>query len=121
LLKESLFPAFQDLNNCLEMGTFMLQHIVIQEKVLEDPKYKYAFSVDAVNAEVLSGIPFREAYKNVGTSIEAGTFSPPETIIHTHEGSIGNLCNPQIAALMDEVLKGFNFEKTNSAIHQLIQ
>ena len=121
LLKESLFPAFQDLNNCLEMCTFMLQHIVIKEKVLEDPKYKYAFSVDAVNAEVLGGIPFREAYKNVGASIEAGTFMPPAKIIHTHEGSIGNLCNQQITGLMNEVLQGFHFEKTNAAINKLIQ
>jgi argininosuccinate lyase len=120
LLKESLFPAFQELNNCLDMCTFMMQHIIITDKVMEDPKYKYAFSVEAVNAEVLQGVPFREAYQNVGAAIEAGSFVPPAKVSHTHEGSIGNLCNAQITAMMQEIIHGFHFDKTAQAIHKLI-
>jgi argininosuccinate lyase len=119
LLKESLFPAFEELNNCLAMATFMLKNITVKEKVLEDPKYKYVFSVESVNAEVLKGMPFREAYKKVGADIEKGSFVPSASVSHTHEGSIGNLCNQQIASMMHDVILGFNFGKTKEAIDTL--
>lgn len=120
LLKESLFPAFQELNSCLEMATFMLKNITVKTDILSDPKYKYLFSVESVNEEVLKGIPFREAYKKVGAEIENGTFSPSGKINHTHEGSIGNLCTNEIVGMMNDVIKNFNFEKTEKAITKLV-
>jgi argininosuccinate lyase len=120
LLKELLFPAFIDLKNCLHMATFMLQNISVNKDILNDPKYAYLFSVEEVNRMVLSGTPFRDAYKQVGYAIEKGEFNPDKTVNHTHEGSIGNLGNEQIAAGMDSVLKSFDFEKVESAIKHLI-
>jgi len=120
LLKESLFPALQDLKDCLEIAAYMLQHISIKEGIVEAEKYKFLFSVEEVNKLVLNGIPFRDAYKIVGRQIEAGDFNPSTTVQHTHEGSIGNLCTPQIQAKMKNVWKGFDFEKMEKAIERLI-
>jgi argininosuccinate lyase len=100
LTKESLFPAIKELKNCLEIMQFMLQHIEVKANILNDKKYIHLFSVEAVNAEVLAGVPFREAYKKVGIAIENGDFAPDFTLNHTHEGSIGNLCNDKIVGLM---------------------
>src|ERR1700761_3799764 len=101
LLKELLFPAFDDLKNCLHMATFMLQHIEVKTDILNDPKYAYLFSVEEVNRLVLNGTPFRDAYKQVGLAIEQGNFNPNKKVNHTHEGSIGNLGNEQIKASMN--------------------
>jgi argininosuccinate lyase len=120
LLKENLFPAITSLNECLEMTTFMLQNIKVKDNILDDKKYDYLFSVDVVNELALSGVPFREAYKIVGETIENGTFAPNKTVKHTHEGSIGNLCNPEIEAMMNKVLAQFQFERTNQAIASLL-
>lgn len=120
LLKENLFPAITSLNECLEMTTYMLQHIRIKDDILTDKKYAYLFSVEVVNELALKGVPFREAYKIVGESIEKGTFSPSTELNHTHEGSIGNLCNPEIKGMMNEVLSQFKFEKTTAAIEKLL-
>jgi argininosuccinate lyase len=120
LLKENLFPAITSLNECLEMTTFMLQNITVKDHILEDKKYAYLFSVEAVNELALSGTPFREAYKIVGETIDNGTFAHGTKVNHTHEGSIGNLCNPEIEAMMEEILKQFNFEKTKVAIDKLL-
>ena len=120
LLKETLFPSIISLNECLEMTTYMLQNIRIKDDILKDPKYAYLFSVEVVNNLALEGVPFREAYQIVGESIEKGTFVPDTKVNHTHEGSIGNLCNPEITAMMTEVLSQFNFEKTNTAIQKLL-
>ncbi len=120
LLKETLFPAITSLNECLEMTTFMLQNITVKDGILNDKKYAYLFSVEVVNELALKGTPFREAYKIVGESIENGTFEPGATIHHTHEGSIGNLCNSEISGMMEEVLSQFKFEKTHQAIEKLI-
>ncbi|NEU08936.1 argininosuccinate lyase [Flavihumibacter sp. R14] len=120
LLKENLFPAIQSLNECLEMCAFMLQNIKINEDILRDEKYAYLFSVDAVNAEVLKGVPFREAYKMVGAKIEKGEFSAPEKVSHTHEGSIGNLCNEQISSQFSHTLQQFTFGKVDAAISALL-
>jgi argininosuccinate lyase len=120
LLKENLFPAITSLNDCLEMCTFMLQNISIKDHILDDKKYAYLFSVEVVNELVLKGTPFREAYKIVGETIDNGTFTPGTKVNHTHEGSIGNLCNPEIEAMMEEVLEQFNFEKTKVAIDKLL-
>ncbi|MHC2991634.1 argininosuccinate lyase [Pontibacter sp. HJ8] len=121
LLKESLFPAFGELKDCLQMMSFMLPQLQVRDKIMEEEKYTYAFSVDAVNAEVLAGLPFRDAYKKVGESIEAGTFAVPASVVHTHEGSIGNLCNKEIAALMEEAIAGFRFERVEKALEELVK
>ncbi len=120
LLKENLFPAFTSLNDSLEMVCLMLENIRIREDILEDEKYAYLFSVEAVNEQVLSGVPFREAYKNVGKAIEEGTFTTPAHIRHTHEGSIGNLCNPEITGEFNRVLGGFGFDRVEAALASLL-
>lgn len=120
LLKENLFPAFQSLNECLEMAAFMFQHIAVKDDILKDKKYLYLFSVEAVNELVLQGVPFREAYKQVGMEIENGEFKAPEKVEHTHEGSIGNLCNKEITSSFDKIISSFNFNKVNQAIEKLL-
>ena len=120
LLKENLFPAFQSLNECLEMSAFMLQHIQIRPDILDDEKYAYLFSVDAVNEQVLKGVPFREAYKLIGDQIESGEFKASRKAKHTHEGSIGNLCNEQISNAFGRTLNGFTFAKVEAAISALL-
>lgn len=120
LLKENLFPAMVSLNECLQMTTYMLQNITVKDDILKDKKYAYLFSVEVVNDLALKGVPFREAYKQVGESIEKGTFEPLTTVNHTHEGSIGNLNNAEIEGMMVEVLAQFKFEKTHQAIAQLL-
>jgi argininosuccinate lyase len=109
LSKEILFPAFEELKSCLEMTILMLSNIKIKENILDDEKYKYLFSVEALNELVNKGIPFREAYQQVGNQIEKGQFSFDHTqsLHHTHEGSIGNLCNDQIVEEMERVLGKF--------------
>jgi argininosuccinate lyase len=120
LLKENLFPAFEDMQRCLEMMTYMLAQVQVREKILEDEKYQYLLSVDAVNALVLQGMPFRDAYKAVGAQIEEGAFSPTAAVTHTHEGSIGNLCNDKIAELMQQALSQFNFGRVKEAYAHLL-
>lgn len=121
LLKEVLFPAFGSLNDCTSLLVFMLQHIRINEDILSDSKYDYLFSVEVVNKEVLNGVPFREAYRNIGLSIEKGTYTPIKEIKHTHEGSIGNLMNAEITASFEKVVARFGFEKVHEALQHLIQ
>ncbi|MGM0545259.1 MAG: argininosuccinate lyase [Bacteroidota bacterium] len=104
LLKEKLFPAVQTLKSCLSISEFMLQHIEINDEIITDKKYRYIYSVEEVNKKVLEGIPFRKAYQQVGQAIEQGDFDPDRTINHTHEGSIGNLCNAQIKEKFAEAL-----------------
>jgi len=120
LLKENLFPAITSLNECLEIVTYMLQNIRIKSDILADQKYAYLFSVEVVNDLALKGVPFREAYKIVGESIENGTFVPNTKVNHTHEGSIGNLGNEEIEKMMGTVLAQFKFEQTKEAIEKLL-
>ena len=120
LLKEHLFPAFQTLKDCLSMAYLMLENISVKQNIMQDPKYKYAFSVEAVNKLVLEGLPFRDAYKKVGLDIESGNFEISSDVQHVHEGTIGNLCNDQIEKMMQQVLAKFEFEKVHQAIEQLI-
>ena len=100
LVKEIIVPAIQDMKACLEILTFSLREIRVSENILEDPKYDYLFSVDTLNELVLSGMPFRDAYKKMGMEIQEGTFTPKRDIAHTHEGSLGNLCLEEIRAKM---------------------
>ncbi len=121
LLKEHLFPSFETLRNCIEMAGLMLSNMEVKKGILEDEKYKYLFSVEEVNKLVLEGTPFRDAYKKVGLDIEANNFQYSTQIQHTHEGSIGNLCNDNIAANMQQVVDSFAFENYHQAIDKLLE
>ena len=120
IIKEVFLPAFQELRDCLQMTTYIINKIKVNEDILSDSRYDLIFSVEEVNRLVTEGMPFRDAYKKVGLDIEAGKFTPCKEVHHTHEGSIGNLCTEQIAALMDSVWKGFNFQKMEEAEAALI-
>ena len=120
LLKEITMPAFDEVLNCLEMATFMLTEIRVKPNLLDDPKYDLMFSVERVNELVMSGVPFRDAYKTVGVEIENGTYAAPRALAHTHEGSIGNLMNDAISLQMQSVLAGFDFEKTQKIMDSLV-
>lgn len=109
LLKDIIFPATTTVCQCLEMCCFMLQHINIKKDILENECYNYLFTVEDVNRLALSGVPFREAYRRVGMQVQSGEYTPTRTINHTHEGSIGNLCNEKIAEKMNKVLQKFDF------------
>jgi len=123
LLKEHLFPAFKVLKDCIEMAGLMLSNIDIKKDILADEKYKYLFTVDLVNQLVLQGVTFRDAYIQVGRSVEDGTYKVPEQtpISNPHEWSIQNLCTKEIKLLMDKAISDFNFEKVHSAIQSLLQ
>jgi argininosuccinate lyase len=120
LLKELLFPAIQQLKDCLQMAGLMLANISVKPDILKDEKYKFLFSVEEVNKLVLSGMPFRDAYKKVGVAIENGNYKPDTIIHHTHEGSIGNLQLTEISSMMDRVISRFNFHQTKDSIDRLI-
>ena len=120
LLKEILFPAIQHLKDCLRMTQLMLANITVKENILNDDKYNFLFSVEEVNKLVLSGVPFRDAYKKVGMDIETGKYSPTPKVQHTHEGSIGNLNLNDIARMMKSVVESFDFEKSERAIEALL-
>jgi len=121
IIKEVFLPAFDELKDCLSMVIHIMNEVKVNETILADEKYSLLFSVEEVNRLVLSGVPFRDAYKQVGLAIEAGHFEPHKDIRHTHEGSIGNLCNSQISNLMQKVIDGFSFEKVNEAEQKLIE
>ena len=109
LTKEILFPAIETLKSCLQMTRLMLENIEIRDQILDDEKYRYLFSVEAVNDLVNKGVPFREAYQQVGNQIETGNFNfdYKKQLHHTHEGSIGNLCNDKIVETMEKVMLKF--------------
>lgn len=121
LLKESLFPAFRSLQQCLHMTHLMLSNIAITENILKDERYKYLFSVEEVNKLVLQGMPFRDAYRKVAQDIAAGTFTSDTQLQHTHEGSIGHLCNDQVQSLFRQVLDSFHFDKVAQAKQALLK
>ena len=120
LIKEVFVPAFAELTDCLEMTAMMMAQVEINESILDDSKYDYMFSVEEVNRLASSGMPFRDAYKQVGLEIEAGNFKPNKTVNHTHQGSIGNLCNDEITDYKNQVLGLFGFERVNEAERKLL-
>ena len=120
IIKEVFLPAFDELKDCLRMVTHMMREVKVNEHILDDDKYSLLFSVEEVNRRVLAGMPFRDAYKQVGLDIEADKFGPSKSVNHTHEGSIGNLCNEPIAAMMRSVIGSFSFERMNEAEKKLI-
>ena len=120
IIKELFLPAFDELKDCLQMVTHMMREVKVNEHILDDERYALMFSVEEANRRVVAGVPFRDAYKQVGFEMEAGQVQPNKQVAHTHEGSIGNLCNDQIAQLMQTVVKGFGFERMNQAEKQLL-
>jgi len=121
IIKEVFLPAFGELKDCLQMTAYIINKIEVNEHILDNPMYDPMFSVEEVNRLAAAGMPFRDAYKKVGLDIEAGQFTPDKDIHHTHEGSIGNLCNQQIEALMKQLMEGFHFERIKEAEKALLK
>ena len=120
IIKEVFLPAFGELKDCLSMAAYIVNKMEVNEHILDNPVYDPMFSVEEVNDLAAHGMPFRDAYKKVGLEIEAGEFKPRKEIHHTHEGSMGNLCNDQIVALMERVLGEFHFERVERAEKELL-
>ncbi|WP_300722889.1 argininosuccinate lyase [uncultured Alistipes sp.] len=108
LMKDILFPAIEEIKRTLRMGDFMLAHLKVNEHILNDRKYDYLFTVEDVNRLVLQGVPFREAYRQVGMAVQRGEYRPTREVHHTHEGSIGNLCTAEIRRKMERVMEEFD-------------
>jgi argininosuccinate lyase len=115
IIKEIFLPAFQELKDCLRMTPYIIDEIKVNEHILDDNKYSFLFSVEEVNHLVYEGMPFRDAYKKVGLDIEAGNFSCEKHLQHTHEGSIGNLCNHEITVFMQDTMNSFHFQNMEQA------
>lgn len=120
ITKEIFIPAFEEINDCIGMISQMMQHIEVNKHILDDEKYSYIFSVEEVNKRVLNGTPFRDAYKQVGLEIENSKFLPEKEVHHTHEGSIGNLCNEKIELLKQKIIDNFNFKQVINAEENLL-
>ncbi len=121
IIKEVFLPLFDEMDDCLRIASFAVSNMKIKEDILADDRYKYVFSVEDVNRLVQQGVPFRDAYKQVGLEINAGKYEPGRELNHTHEGSIGNLCLAEISRKMERVLCDFNFESVNRAIEMLLK
>lgn len=121
IIKEVFLPAFDELKDCLRMAAYIINKMEVNEHILDNAMYDPMFSVEEVNNLAAAGMPFRDAYKKVGLEIEAGTFKADRNIHHTHEGSIGNLCNDHIVALMDKTLAEFHFESVRQAEENLLR
>ena len=121
IVKAVFLPAFQDLKNCLEIACFALSEITVKDGLLNDDRYKFVYSVEDVNRLVMQGVPFRDAYKQVGMSIQSGNYEPDRRIEHSHAGSLGNLCLPQIRQKMKSVVDLFNFGGVESALDKLLK
>ena len=120
IIKEVFLPAFGELKDCLQMAAYIINKMQVNEHILDNPMYDPMFSVEEVNRLAADGMPFRDAYKKVGLEIEAGTFRADHHIHHTHEGSIGCLCNDKIARLMEQTLGEFHFERVSQAENALL-
>jgi len=120
LVKEVFLPAFDELKSCIGIAAFALSEIIVRPDILDDERYRYVYSVEDVNRLVREGVPFREAYRRVGLEIQSGNYQPQRKIAHTHEGSIGHLCLPQLVEKMEVTIRQFNFEKIDQAIRKLL-
>ena len=120
IIKEVFLPSFDELKDCLRMAAYIINRMKVNEHILDNPIYDNMFSVEEVNRLASKGMPFRDAYKKVGLDIESGNFTPQKQIHHTHEGSIGNLCNDKIEALMRKTIDEFGFFKVEEAITALV-
>lgn len=121
IIKEIFVPAFAELTDCLEMTAMMMAEVEVNTRIMDDTRYDYLFSVEEVNRLTLAGVPFRDAYKQVGLEIEAGNFNPNKLISHTHQGSIGNLYNDEICVYKDSVLAEFGFDRVKDAELRLLE
>lgn len=121
LLKEILMPAFDEILDCLDIATFMLEHVKVKQNLLDDPKYDLLFSVERVNELVIAGVPFRDAYKQVGAEIGDGSYVAPRTLKHSHEGSIGNLQTEAIRTRMEREIGAFGYESVTQALEKLLE
>ena len=121
IIKELFLPAFADIKDCLAMATYIIERIEVNKEILNDSRYDAMFSVEEVNRLATEGMPFRDAYKKVGLDIEAGTFTPNKEVHHTHEGSIGNLCNDRIAQYMQDIYDAMDFDKARNAEQALLK
>ena len=121
IIKEVFLPAFAELEDCLQMTAYIVNKMEVNEHILDNPMYDPMFSVEEVNRLAASGVPFRDAYKKVGLEIENGTFKADKNIHHTHEGSIGNLCNDKIVELMNANISNFHFERARQAVDSLLK
>jgi argininosuccinate lyase len=121
IIKESFLPVFGEVKDCLAMATFAMEKIKPVDNLLDDERYRYITSVDEVNRLVMNGIPFREAYADIAGQIREGTYNPGRHMQHTHEGSIGNLCNDKIVLKMKAILEQFNFQKKDEACRLLLK
>ena len=120
ILKEVFLPAFQELADCISIAGFAIDHMTVNTNIMADDRYKYVYSVEDVNKLVMQGVPFRDAYKQVGGQINAGTYEPTRNVNHTHAGSIGNLCLDEIAEKMIAVVEGYEFEQIEAAYGELL-
>ncbi len=121
VIKEVYMPAFDELRDCLRMATYIVGRMEINRHILDDTRYDPIFSVEEVNRLAAGGMPFRDAYKKVAMDIANGNFAPLKEVNHTHEGSIGNLCNREVAALMEEIWQGFHFGRMDEAERKLAE
>jgi argininosuccinate lyase len=121
IIKEDFFNGFSELKTCLEMTTLMLENIIVKNNILEDEKYKLLFTVESVNELVNQGMPFRDAYIKIGKEVEAGNYQKPTSLQHTHEGSIGNLCNEEIEKMMQQTIAQFPFKKIKDTLENLVK
>ncbi len=120
ILKEVFLPAFQELADCISIAGFAIDNMTVNTNVMDDDRYKYVYSVEDVNKLVMQGVPFRDAYKQVGNQINSGIYEPTREVNHTHAGSVGNLCLDEIAEKMVAVVEGFEFEQTEKAYNKLL-
>ena len=120
-IKEVFLPAFDQLISCLDMAAYIVERMTVNRHILDDPRYDLMFSVEEVNRLAAAGMPFRDAYRKVGLDIEKGNFVPDKNIRHTHCGSIGCLCNAEIARLMQQTWDRFGFEQMHRAEAQLLE
>ncbi|MBR3285409.1 MAG: argininosuccinate lyase, partial [Bacteroidales bacterium] len=120
LIKELFIPMFQEMSDCLDIACFAISNISVKDGLMEDPRYALAFSVEKVNALAASGVPFRDAYRQVADEISDGNFKYEGALNHTHEGSIGNLCNAQVADRMQKITARFDFDKVDRAVESLL-
>ena len=120
IIKENFIPVFEEMKDILQITNYMLGKIVVNKDIIDDRKYEYLFSVEEVNKQVIAGMPFRDAYKKIGKDIAEGNYHPEKRVNHTHEGSIGNLCNDKITEKMQKIIREFNFEKTEEAMDKLL-
>jgi argininosuccinate lyase len=121
IIKEIFIPVFIEMEECLTLAAMVMERLIINRNILDDPKYDYIFSVEEVNKLVLEGVPFRDAYKKVAEMIEKGHFAPDKNVVHTHEGSIGNLCNDKIAEKKKTIIEKFEFDKIQEAFTKLLK